>query len=116
MKIYKVKVNGKVYEVELESISESTKSITKEVEAPAKTQPAPVASGEGTVVKAPMQGTIIKVNVKPGDSVKKGQVVCVLEAMKLENDIVSPVDGVVKQVLVDKGQQINNQDSMVVIG
>ena len=111
MKKYVVKVNGKVYEVELESVTETDAKIEVATQA-AK----PQVSGDGEVVKAPMQGTIIKVNVKPGDSVKKGQVVCVLEAMKLENDIVSPADGVVKQVLVDKGQQINNQDSMVVIG
>ena len=120
MKIYKVKVNGIVYEVELESVSESAKQITseakQEVKEEVKAQPAQVASGEGTVIKAPMQGNIIKVNVNVGDAVKKGQVVCVLEAMKLENDIVTPVDGVVKQVLIEKGQQVNNQETIVVIG
>ena len=114
MKVYKVKVNGKVYEVELESVTEQAGS----VQAPkAEAAVAPVAaSGEGSPLKAPMQGTIIAVNVKEGDTVKKGQVVAILEAMKLENEIVAHVDGVVKQVLVQKGQTVNSQDNLVVIG
>jgi len=114
MKVYKVKVNGKVYEVELESVTEQAGS----VQAPkAEATVAPVAvSGEGTPLKAPMQGTIIAVNVKEGDAVKKGQVVAILEAMKLENEIVAHADGVIKQVLVQKGQTVNSQDNLAIIG
>ncbi|MDD2493502.1 MAG: biotin/lipoyl-containing protein [Bacilli bacterium] len=118
MKVYKVKVNGKVYEVELESVSEQTGSV-----APAQpVQPAPKvaepvkASSEGTTIKAPMQGVIIGVKVQVGSAVKKGQAVVILEAMKLENEIVAPADGVVKQILVSKGQTVNNQQPLVVIG
>ena len=112
MKTYKVKVNGKVYEVELESVSEKAGSI-------AAAQPAAApqaASGEGTPLKAPMQGTILNVKVAAGDQVKKGQVVAILEAMKLENEIVANADGVVKQVLVSKGQTVNNQQTLLIIG
>lgn len=113
MKIYKVKVNGKVYEVELESVTEKAGSIT--AAAPAAPA-APVASGEGSPLKAPMQGTILSVKVAEGDQVKKGQVVAILEAMKLENEIVANADGVVKQVLVSKGQTVNNQQTILIIG
>ena len=125
MKIYKVKVNGKVYEVELESVSENdakiaaseAKEVKEEVVAEAPKQaPAPVASGEGVEVKAPMQGTINRVDVQNGTQVKKGQVLCILEAMKLENEIVSPADGVITQVNISKGQNVNNQELLFVIG
>lgn len=124
MKVYKVKVNGKVYVVEVESVEEVKGEI--ETAPQVKTQPeaaptpevAPQTAvpAEGTVVKAPMQGTIINVKVNVGDTVSKGDVVVVLEAMKLENDIVSPASGVVKQVLVQKGQNVDNQAPLVVIG
>ena len=119
MKIYKVKVNGKVYEVELESVSEKAGSIAapKAAAQPAASQPAaPVASGEGTALKSPMQGTILNVKVAAGDTVKKGQVVAILEAMKLENEICANADGVVQQVLVSKGQTVNNQQPLLIIG
>ena len=124
MKIYKVKVNAKVYEVELESVSENdakiaaseAKEVKEEVAEAPKPAPAPVAKGEGVEVKAPMQGTINRVDVQNGSEVKKGQVLCILEAMKLENEIVSPADGVITQVNISKGQNVNNQELLFVIG
>lgn len=120
MKVYKVKVNGKVYEVELESVTEQAGNVAPVQAAPeapkAPVQAAPVTPVAGQTVKAPMQGTILKVNVEVGSSVKKGQILVILEAMKLENEIVSPTDGVIKQVLVTKGQAVNNQQPIVVIG
>lgn len=107
MKIYRVKVNGKLYEVELEAVSETTESI-KQVE--------PSELKEGIKLSAPMAGTILNVLVKVGDKVSKGDTVCVLEAMKLENDIKSSVDGVVKQVNVSKGQQVTKGQNILVIG
>lgn len=109
MKVYKVKVNGKLYEVELESVSE-VKAAPQPVAQVAPTSP---ASGTATL-KAPMQGIINDVKVKVGDVVSKGQCLFILEAMKLENEIVSPVSGVVRQVLVEKGQQVANQDVLAV--
>lgn len=124
MKVYKVKVNGKVYVVEVESVEEVKGEIETAPQVKTQPEPAPtpevapqaVVPAEGTVVKAPMQGTIINVKVNVGDTVSKGDVVAVLEAMKLENDIVSPASGVVKQVLVQKGQNVDNQAPLVVIG
>lgn len=113
MKVYKVKVNGKVYEVELESVTESAAKISTPVEAP---KAAPVASGAGTELKAPMAGTILDVKVKVGDTVSEGDVVCILEAMKLENEVVAANGGVVKSVAVSKGDSVSNGQLLVVIG
>lgn len=126
MRIYKIKVNGKTYEVKVMGISEvepvEVKTVKGVVSAPAaapateKPAAAPVASGNGTPVPSPMQGTILDVKVKAGDSVKAGQVLCILEAMKLENEIKSPKDGTVLAVNVTKGQQVNSKDTLVVLG
>ena len=75
--------------------------------------PAPVA---GTPVKAPMPGNILKVNVSNGQAVKEGEVLCVLEAMKMENEIMAPKAGTVAQVLVSKGSTVNTDDTLVVLG
>jgi biotin carboxyl carrier protein len=114
MKIYKIKVNGKVYEVELESVTENSAKIEAPKAAPAQT--APAAPAEGTKIIAPMQGTIIKVNVAVGASVKRGSVLGILEAMKLENEIQSPLDGTVKQVLVAKGENVDAGKLLFVVG
>ena len=114
MKTYKVKVNDKVYEVQVESVTESNEKIAAPQTAPAP-QAAPVA-GAGQVVNAPMAGTINTVKVAVGQAVKKGDVLCVLEAMKLENDIVCPCDGTVTSVLVSKGQAVTSGQKIVTIG
>lgn len=117
MKVYKVKVNGKVYEVELEATTESASHIEAPVQAAPVAAPAtPVAaSGEGVKVEAPMQGKIIDVKVAAGQQVQKGDVLCVLEALKLANDIVSPCAGVVQSVSVSKGSEVENGQLLVVI-
>lgn len=112
MKIYKVKVNGKVYEVELESVSEKNAPVVEKVENKVESKPLV----EGVTLKAPMQGTILDVKVNVGDQVNKGQCVFILEAMKLENEIVSPATGVVKQILVTKGTAVENQEVLAIIG
>lgn len=111
MKIYKVKVNGKVYEVELEAVSEEAGHIS----APQTSTPS-ASNGSGVEVKSPMQGNILAINVQVGSVVKKGQVVAILEAMKLENEILAPVDGKVIEVVVTKGQTVNNQQTLLIIG
>lgn len=113
MKNYKVKVNGKVYEVELESVSEAAGNIQAPVE-PA--QQAPAASGADYELKAPMAGTILDVKVSVGQSVKAGDVVCILEAMKLENEVVADKAGVVKSIAVSKNTAVQNGQLLVVIG
>ena len=118
MKVYKVKVNGKVYEVELESVSEKAGSIAAPAQAaqPAAQPAAPVANGAGAELKAPMAGTILDVKVSVGQTVNAGDVVCILEAMKLENEVVADASGVVKSIAVSKGTTVENGQLLVVIG
>jgi len=114
MKIYKVKVNGKLYEVELESVSESTVKI--ETPKPVvKPEVTPINS-ENTLIKAPMQGTILKTTVLVGAKVHRGSVLAILEAMKLENEIQSPIEGTVKEILVTKGQHVDSNQLLLIIG
>lgn len=115
MKIYKIKVNGKAYKVELEAIDEvasASPAVEAKKEAP---KAAPGASGEGKPVPSPIQGQVTKILVKPGDSVKKGGVLLMIEAMKLENEVVAPSDGVVAEVLVSKGQNVSAKDPLVLL-
>lgn len=126
MKKYRIKLNGKVYEVEMEEITGEAAATVAETVKPAQVQsepqlipaaPAPSApvSG-GTSIDAPMPGTIVNIVVKPGDKVKKNQVLVVLEAMKMENEIVSPAEGTVIAVNVTKGQTVNPGESLVQVG
>lgn len=115
MKTYKVKVNDKVYEVQVESVTESNEKIAAPAAAPAPQAAPSAAPGAGQVVNAPMAGTINAVKVAVGQAVKKGDVLCVLEAMKLENDIVCPCDGTVSAVLVSKGQAVTSGQKIIVI-
>lgn len=119
-KIYKIKVNGKTYKVELQAIDEI---VTKDAPtADAKAAPkadakaaAPAATGEGRALPSPIQGTVVDVKVKSGDTVKKGQVLLIIEAMKLENEVVSPSDGVIGDVLVTKGANVATKQTLLTI-
>jgi len=116
MKIYKVKVNGKSYRVELESVEQVGSEPVKE--AKKENQPAaaaPVASGEGRRVESPIQGTVVNIKTSVGALVKKGDVLVVVEAMKLENDVVSPYDGTVSEILVKKGDNVTAKQAIVVV-
>lgn len=115
MKIYKVKVNGKVYEVELESVSENNATISAPAAATATTASAPVSNGAATIL-APIAGKVLDIKVKVGDFVKKGQVVAIIEAMKLENEIPASAEGKVVEVKVSKGSAVNNKDVLIVLG
>ena len=115
MKTYKVKVNDKVYEVQVESVTESNESIAAPAAPVAQPAAAPQAAPAGGQEVNPMAGTINAVKVAVGQTVKKGDVLCVLEAMKLENDIVCPCDGTVSAVLVSKGQAVTSGQKIVVI-
>ncbi|HPD00464.1 MAG TPA: biotin/lipoyl-binding protein [Acetivibrio sp.] len=131
MKKFLIKVNGSQYEVEVEEIRNGvasepqvTLSQSAPKAAPAPTPaPAPAAApapkadssvpAGANVIKAPMPGTILKVNVNTGDAVKKGQVLLILEAMKMENEILAPNDGTVASVNVSQGSSVNVGDVMI---
>ena len=111
MKRFNVTVNGTSYDVVVEEVGADAAPATVSAPAPApkaapKAPAAPAGKAGATVIKAPMQGNLIKINVKPGDAVKKGDVLCVLEAMKMENDIMAPADGVVATVDAVKGSSV----------
>ena len=131
---YKVNLNGRTYEVEVE-LSDAMLLSEYEAIAPAPVAAAPVAApaaasvasaapaaaapvvtGAGEAVNAPRPGTILKVNVTQGQAVKEGDVLCVLEAMKMENEIMAPKAGTVTQVVTSKGASVNTGDALVVIG
>lgn len=124
MRVYKVKVNNKTYEVKILSVTETEPLEVKAVKAsaPAPKAEAPVAekkvatSTTGVEVKSPMQGTILDVKVKVGDSVKKGATLMILEAMKLENEITATQDGTIKEVCVSKGASVNTGDVLAIFG
>ena len=112
MKKYRVNVNGTVYEVELEEITGAAPAAAAPAAAPA----APVVTGAGDPVNAPMPGTILSVNVSNGSAVKKGDVLMILEAMKMENEIMAPCDGTVTSVAAAKGAAVESGTLLCTIG
>ena len=115
MKIYKIKVNGKNYRVELEAVEEVKSEAVKE-EKKAEAEPKKVSTDSSlNQVLSPIQGQVVAIKVKPGDKVKKGDVLLLVEAMKLENEVVSPFDGEVVEVLANKGQNVASKDLLVTI-
>ena len=132
---YKVTLNGRTYEVEVEhgkailldeyeAIAPAPVAAAPVAAAPAAAAPAaapaapaaPAVTGAGEAVNAPMPGNILKVAVTVGQTVKEGDLLVVLEAMKMENEIMAPKDGTVTQVLVNKGSTVDTGAPLVVIG
>lgn len=128
--VYKVTLKGRTYEVEVEAgkamLLDEYEAIAPSAPAPAAAAPvaaapaaAPAAAaaitGAGEPVKAPMPGNILKVNVTAGQQVTEGQVLVVLEAMKMENEIMAPKAGTVTQVLVSKGSTVDTDAPLVVL-
>lgn len=129
MRKYIVKVNGSVYEVEVEELTAGDAAL---VSAPANNEPKPEQNAHkqepkteqnapkpaqptqgGKTITAPMPGSIISVSVKPGDTFRSGQVLLVLEAMKMENEIMAPHDGRVTAVNVAAGSSVNSGDVLI---
>jgi biotin carboxyl carrier protein len=123
MRKFRCTVNGNAYDVEVEEL---TAGVPAAPAAPAATAPAakPAAApapkaktaGKGEKVKSPMPGTILDVKVSEGAAVKKDDVIIVLEAMKMENDIVAPCDGTITSILVKKGDSVNSADTLATVG
>ena len=125
MKKFNIKVNGKSYEVEVEEVNTSVVSAPAVqnnpqppvAAAPQPSKPLTSAPPTGSAsITAPMPGNIISVKVKVGDVVKAGDVLCILEAMKMENEIMAPKAGTVASVHVEAGNAVNNGDVLVSIG
>ena len=140
MKTYKITVNGQAYNVTVEETAGGVASAVPAaiapapavVPAPAAAAPAPVstpapaatpaapasapkvASG-GTRVESPLPGALLDYKVREGDRVKKGQVIVLIEAMKMENEIVSPCDGTVGTILIERGDSVNPGDLIMTI-
>ncbi|NLO26283.1 MAG: biotin/lipoyl-binding protein [Clostridiales bacterium] len=128
MKKFNITVNGNTYQVEVEEVKDGNAAapvpaVKPAAPAPAPAAPAPAPAAKpaapahapagGNTVTAPMPGTILDVKVKEGDSVKNGDVLVVLEAMKMENEIFAPADGTVASVNVSKGASVNAGDVLV---
>jgi len=140
MRKFQITVNGQSYQVEVEEVAAFQSAPTPAyapAPAPAPAAPAPVAEAApapaaepapapapakkagpvaGEVVKAPMPGSIVNVVVAEGAKVKKGDVVLILEAMKMENEILAPRDGVVTSIISGKGSSVNSGDPMFALG
>lgn len=133
---YRVTVNGKAYEVDVEdmgagaaaplpaapaaaapapAVAVSAPAAPAPIPAPAAAAPAPAAAGSASI-DAPMPGKILKILVSAGTAVTKGQVVLILEAMKMENEIFASKDGTISQVCTKEGDSVNTGDTLLVIG
>lgn len=113
MKNYKITVNGKTYDVCVEQAGET--QTPPSAPAPQQSAPAAAASAGAATVKSPMPGTILDIKVTAGSAVKKGDVLCILEAMKMENDICAPQDGTVDAVLVNKGDSVEVNAALIAL-
>lgn len=125
MKRYNITVNGKAYDVAVEEVGGSTAAApvaaapvaaAPVAAAPAASAPAAAPVADGTKVTAPMPGTILDIKVAVGETVKSGQAICVLEAMKMENDVNAPCDGKVLSVNTTKGSAVETGAVLAVIG
>lgn len=127
---YKVTLNGKTYEVEVEkgkailldeyealapAPAQAAAPAAPAAAAPAAAPAAPVNLAAGETVAAPMPGNILRIDVKQGDTVKEGQILVILEAMKMENEIVAPKAGTVAQIVTSKGAVVDTGSPLVVI-
>ncbi len=118
MKNYRITVNGTTYDVAVEETGAGASApvaAAPKAEAPAPAAPAATGSAGSVVVSAPMPGKILSVKTEVGASVKKGDVLIVLEAMKMENEIVAPEDGTVASVNTQAGSQVESGDTLVTL-
>ena len=116
MKYYNITVNGVAYSVSVEETAAGAAPVAAAPaapKAPAAAPAAPAGAAGAVAVKAPMPGNILDVKVAAGASVKAGDVLVILEAMKMENEIVAPQDGTVASVNVHKGDTVNSGDVLV---
>ena len=135
MKKFNITVNGQTYAVEVEEVGGAAAAPAPRAAAPAPAPapapaaapapapapapaaaPAPVAAAGEETITAPMPGKILKILKHQGDAVAAGENLMMLEAMKMQNEILSPVAGTVKSVPVSEGQNVNNGDTLAIVG
>ena len=124
---YEVTLNGKLYEVDVTETEAVIRSVTPVQQMPATSAPKPAAAvpankpaetelpANGVPVKSPMPGTILAVKVSEGQQVSAGDVLFILEAMKMENEIAAPVSGTVKKITVNKGSNVETDAVLAVL-
>ncbi|NLM37936.1 MAG: biotin/lipoyl-binding protein [Firmicutes bacterium] len=126
MQYFKVTVNGKVYEVSVEEVAQGNAGAaaapsagpiaptpSAQTPAPAVAQASPAMGAGEKPLPAPLGGTILQINVQPGDKVKKGQVLLTMEALKMENEIVAPEDATIGQIFVKPKDAVNTGDPLL---
>ncbi|WP_313344871.1 biotin/lipoyl-containing protein [Sedimentibacter sp.] len=129
MKKFNITVNGKLYAVEVEEVGAGQGGFTVVQPAPQPVaQPAPAAQitpkeakaptgpVSGELITAPMPGTILDIKVTEGQAIKAGDIILILEAMKMENEIVAPNDGIVNKIHTTKSSNVSTGDALVTIG
>lgn len=125
MKNYEIEVNNEIYRVSVKELSDDADMSNEQAvstpnkESKAKKAPESAAhssaSSEGTEVKAPMAGTILNINVSTGQNISQGDILMVLEAMKMENEIVAPADGVVSEIFVHPNDRVESDQVLLKI-
>lgn len=128
MKKYEIEINNEVYRVSVKELpadadmssktyspNEDAKPNTATASAPTEVTSDPSTSGDGTKVTAPMAGTILSISVSPGQEVSKGDTLIILEAMKMENEIVAPEDGVIGEVFVSVNERVESDHVLLTI-
>lgn len=123
MKKYEIEINNEVYRVSVKELAVDTdmsngqSAPNVQAQAHTSTEPSaqPAATGDGSEIKAPMAGTILSVNVSLGQNVTQGDTLIVLEAMKMENEIVAPTDGVVGEVFVNSSDRVESDQVLLTI-
>lgn len=110
MKNYEIEINGETYRVAVKELAQDADmTAAQPTKEPAVATPSPTpAASSGTEVKAPMPGTILSVNVAVGQTVAQGDVLAILEAMKMENEIIAPTDGVIGEILVSANDSVQS--------
>lgn len=121
---YIVTLNNKKYEIEVTEEDAAVLSVNDSVPSVCESKPDTVNlsetsssmySGDGEKITSPMPGTVLSVSVSDGQQVKAGDVILVLEAMKMENDIVAPHDGIIRKILVTKGSTVDTDQTLAIM-
>lgn len=123
MKKYEIEINNEVYRVSVKELSvdadmssgQSTSNVQAEAHTSTEPSAQPAATGSSSEVKAPMAGTILSVKVSPGQNITQGDTLVILEAMKMENEIVAPSDGVVGEVFVNVNDRVESDQVLLTI-